>query len=800
MSNNNDDTPPFVVTVPGVGTFAQHDPPRKMSVLLKAFRVIPERGGSSSTSSPSPEDVQVYVVQFDKDLKHALEDIEKMYATSTGPPQQQKQLPIPKSLAELEEQLVRLGMVKIGPVQQLLPSKCGYVFDQYVRDVFGYHRVAYSTKNATGEKGDEKAAVADFDDLWKGRKLRLLLSHSSPKWHVAKVKGFQQITEGPLSLQSSWKMTLELCCGEEEEKREKEEGGENSFTPGDWVEAHGLQKAQQHNGQRGIVLQYVTKDERYKVEMNQKSHLLLKAANLTKVKTNGDSGGEQWTRTVHRMHPATGGVLLGIDKKDATSRISFEWLVAPEPPPPQTHTISIEDAMMKTKFESYTIMETGGAEIESNDVPVLEWAKDSKMPEFVSHLTKLPLPDFLEVTQQFMTLTGIPNEAYIMLANEWRKRFDLQENFFIAAMYASLVNTVGTLYQYQNNWQAAIACAEFELKYVLSNPNMVDARSRKTLDEAYSNLAYTYLETSDLQKASRTFKSGVMHLQRFSRHVAEVRTPLDREKKEWIGSSQYMLLEDGTERWRTDENILRPFQTITPAMLASSQILDGCELEFPNLGPLPPLPDKAINGIRDTMVKETLLQIANGDFGVEWLETKNSVELHFFCDSGPLRHEQLIVGILAEKINDGYRVGLKLAYSTEGTFRSTLTDDAKFLIAYRAAQLSLKCIYKHIKSVEPWEILMHMRNNLTQKKRYVDAYDASTMYCSLMLQNRSASQQMKYEAIVRTGESLEALAKFLYAARVYHDGSKLLTPSKFKVNAIHNAGMYFDSGSDCDSD
>ena len=204
-----------------------------------------------------------------------------------------------------------------------------------------------------------------------GRKLRVLLSRDSPKWHTAIVKSF-------VTSKNEWKkpsIVLEFFDNDEDDDDDKKDG--DVFSPGTYVEIQGLEKAHHHNGRCGIVLgqqQQIKQQKerrkkdsassssssssslllRYEVQISSNKDidhniiLSIKPQNLIHKSLNDSNDGcvtgGGFQRSVYRIHPSIGGILIGKLKPKSSSsstcspdlvassseeeeRISFEWIM-----------------------------------------------------------------------------------------------------------------------------------------------------------------------------------------------------------------------------------------------------------------------------------------------------------------------------------------------------------------------------------------------------------------------------------------------------------------------------------------
>lgn len=173
-------------------------------------------------------------------------------------------------------------------------SECGPEFDSYVRrnldENFPFNPTGPSSRTVT--------------DLWKNRRFRLYKSETETR--QGKVASWEQFNIDPFSLQTSWKITLEMDMMTGENKK---------YDSGDAVIIQNLPKV--HHGKSAIVVKPL-KDGRYKVKLEDEDlkFVTVKAENLQ----------EKCTFIVKRMNVNGGGTL-----DDGERLLSLEWIDPPAP-------------------------------------------------------------------------------------------------------------------------------------------------------------------------------------------------------------------------------------------------------------------------------------------------------------------------------------------------------------------------------------------------------------------------------------------------------------------------------------
>jgi hypothetical protein len=743
--------------------FAEHLEAPKPTFLL---RVIPPHNTLADTSDEEPA-VDLYSIPFDSGIDYPL-----IFSGEYEVP--------------CFDELVRLGSVK-----EFIYSRCGYVFDQYIRDHFDVSvRLAYSALGPTSKS---------FPDLWSGRRLRILLSRESPKWHVAKVKGMEQFCTGPFSSNTRWRMTLEFEGGHDG----KDDG--SSFQPGDYVELLELKTSKELNGKSGVVLEHLRDSGRLRVQIATKL-VSLKPENLRRM-----AGVDltEWTREVHRLHPKTGGVLAGDGSTDPAEKISFEWLDAPVPKMKECDIPDVERLQFDlTRFFDETYTEAsleGRREARDKDTLIMKQSDEEYLDELL-HLSKTdivkfgrklleePLEKFFRVMKLAVKYLGrFSEEAFkFMLAiatyrcrsdSSWRCHARCWETM---CRFLCLLRFLAST---RHSYLEAFALARYAVALARDNGFVPP---RDDLGPIYGGLIAACLDLGDTQKAFHVLNDcapeASTNLAPSNLRLTESNCDaLRRESSEWMGTSEYTILEDGMERVHKGSVRPRPFAVVGPS--SHSDFFTNCPINFPS-AEFSPAPEKMVKSIVHQVARDSFVTMINGTFTTEWFENGPSVHFFFYADEGPLRHEKELLDLHfsewagAAKLWEG-----DLTTDREKNLRRYLPDGVRTYAPFRMATIFLKHHSDRLLTVDSQKLSKHLWTGFVAKQQWKDAYPASVLFACLALSpNKDSAADIKVDACQNVGNALECLGNFDQAASVYLQGCELVDTPSSKAELCYDAG------------
>lgn len=515
-----------------------------------------------------------------------------------------------------------LFVEKLGPVGKFIPSTCGRIFDRYVRECYdgGEGNSVYSLAGP---------ATKEYPALWSGRRLKILLTKDSPRWHAAKIKTMEHACDGPLSAMTKWFMTVEF----EKELGAGTKADPDDFSPGERVQVHGLQSetGRQHNGKIGVVIDAVdTTKGRYPVQLANGHRLSVKPCNL-------HEGPQSWKKEINRMHPITGGTLQGgTPGRDTRALLSFEWMDPPDPefveaddvPSPQAlcqlpeYRVLLQNVIrdpaalqqkQKERLEEYTLVA---------GYPVLDDAKASQaQKEFHQVILDLSTTDLVAFGQRLLEepfpkafhwsngehVLSIKAIKMVLCVLKYRwARGDLtltplvskSEVFEILKFFATLAG-----HECRIRWEFEQSVKWYKYALVLSKE--ISTRT----ESLHASIAAVYVMCGQFQKSFCVADDA---------NISELDS---RELEEWTGTSQAMTLEDGLEAVQNAKERLE-FLVLKPGMVDPT--IPGCPINFPNLDRLSKIPQDIIDQIRDNKTRASFVSIMGGNFRADFVQCKDT--------------------------------------------------------------------------------------------------------------------------------------------------------------------------------